>query len=64
MNDLFPLSFDYSTAQKLLDLVTKIEWMVEILTEFESPFIDQSFLRVPNSSETEFLMQSELLAIQ
>ena len=67
MNDFIPLTYSYSTSEKahmVLEKVIEIQWIIA-----RTPFynlavpLDKSVLRIANTEESEFLMQSELKAI-
>ena len=65
LNDLKPLTYEYSTANsthKILEQIVDIK--CEITTDNGLPMIDQSLLRVANTPETLFLLQAELKAIK
>jgi len=67
MNDFIPLTYSYSTSEKahmVLEKVIEIQWIIarNPFYNFAVP-LDKSVLRIANTEESEFLMQSELKAI-
>ena len=66
LNDLIPLTFDFSTAasaHKVLEEIVEIQCMLAKSTDYGLPMIDESKLKVANTPDTHFLVQAELKAI-
>jgi hypothetical protein len=67
MNDLIPLTYEYSTAgsaHKVLEQIVEIQCALAKSTDYGLPIIDKSLLRVANTPDTHFLLQAELNAIK
>ena len=67
MNDLIPLTHEYSTAgsaHKVLEQIVEIQCTLAKSTDYGLPIIDKSLLRVANTPDTHFLLQAELNAIK
>ena len=67
LNEFIPLTYEYSTAistHPLLEQVMEILCMLANSTDYGLRLIDKSLLKVANSPNTEFLLQSELKAIK
>ena len=67
MNDLIPLTYEYSTADsahKVLEQIVEIQCTLAKSTDYGLPIIDKSLLRVANTPNTHFLLQAELNAIK
>ena len=67
MNDLIPLTHEYSTADsahKVLEQIVEIQCTLAKSTDYGLPMIDKSLLRVANTPYTHFLLQAELNAIK
>jgi serine/threonine protein kinase len=68
LNDLVPLTYDYSTAMSthlVLEQVIEIQCMLAKSTDdYGLAVTDPSLLRVANTPNTQFLLQAELRAIQ
>jgi hypothetical protein len=67
LNDLIPLTFDFSTApsaHQVLEQIVEIQCMLAKSTDYGLPMIDESKLKVANTPDTHFLLQAELKAIQ
>ena len=68
LKDLLPLTYDYSTAMSahlILEQVIEIQCMLAISTDdYGLKVTDPSLLRIANTSSTQFLLQSELRALQ
>jgi serine/threonine protein kinase len=67
LNDLVPLTYDYSTAMSthlVLEQVIEIQCMLAKSTDdYGFTVTDPSLLRVANTPNTQFLLQAELRAI-
>jgi hypothetical protein len=66
LNDLVPLTFDFSTApsaHKVLEQIVEIQCMLAKSTDYGLPIIDKKLLRVSNIPISNFFLQSELKAI-
>ena len=67
MNDLIPLTYEYSTADsahKVLEQIVEIQCTLAKSTDYGLAIIDKSLLRVANTPHTHFLLQAELNAIK
>jgi serine/threonine protein kinase len=68
LKDLVPLTYNYSTATTsthlVLEQVIEIQCMLAKSTDYGLTVTDPSLLRVANTPNTQFLMQSELRAMQ
>ena len=67
MNDLIPLTYEYSTADsahKVLEQIVEIQCTLAKSTDYGLPMVDYSLLRVANTPDTHFLLQAELNAIK
>ena len=67
LNDLVPLTFDFSTApctHKILEQIVEIQCMLAKSTDYGLPMIDKKLLRVSNTPISNFFLQSELKAIK
>ena len=67
MNDLIPLTHEYSTAgsaHKVLEQIVEIQCTLAKSTDYGLAMIDKSLLRVANTPDTHFLLQAELNAIK
>ena len=66
MKDLVPLTYNYSTAMSahlVLEQVIEIQCMLAKSTDYGLKVTDSSLIRVANTLNTQFLLQSELRAI-
>jgi hypothetical protein len=67
LNDLVPLTFDFSTApsaHKVLEQIVEIQCMLAKSTDYGLPMIDKNLLRVTNTPISNFFLQAELKAIK
>jgi hypothetical protein len=67
LNDLIPLTFDFSTApsaHQVLEQIVEIQCMLAKSTDYGLPMIDESKLKVANTPDTHFLLQGEFKAIK
>ncbi len=66
LNDFIPQTFNYPTAiiaHKVLDQIVEIQCSLVKWCDYGLPMIDKSKLRVSITEDTEFLLQSELKAV-
>ena len=66
LNDFIPQTFNYPTAitaHKVLEQIVEIQCGLAKWCDYGLPMIDKSLLRVAITEDTEFLLQSELKAI-
>ena len=65
MEDFIELTKSYATSEQahlFLEKVIEIQWII-VRTPYYGLVLEKSVLRIANTEESEFLMQSELKAI-